>query len=578
MSEISVGELLVRCLQAEGIELVAGIIDGAHIPMVVHTAKYGIRYVNAHHEEAAVHLAEGYSRIARKPGVVIGNPGCGTGNMLAGVVSAHAEGHPIVAIGTLRPRIKTDPNRGGAWQAADTESMARPITKYAATVRQWERLPEMMRAAFRAAMTGRPGPAYIAIPDELLLEQVDADRLPPIHEASRYRVTSLGAGDAAAIERAADHLAQAKRVFIHAGKGVLWADGAAELRALGEHLGACLGASLGARGVVPEDHPHYFHPFDLAGAGLARAEADVVLVVGGRLGEYDGWGGPPMWGDPAKQVTIQIDSDPMSIGLNRPVDLAIVADARAALAALLEAVRARGAARGAPPDLARYREKTGETMQTGIGYLGTPCTSGANPGKMVMAVRQHFPPDAITVLDGGNTTLTGVAFHPILSSPSFLYSVKMGYLGTGLPFAMGAQLAAPERPVCLISGDGAFGFHVMELETAVREELPITVVVAVDDAWGMEKTAFVALGYGASDWERRGIDLASVAYDELARSLGCHGERVERDEEMEPALARCRRANESGKPALIHVQVDRELNTKPPGWEQFRAARSAQGY
>lgn len=575
MTHISVGELLVRCLKAEGIELVTGIIDGAHIPIVVHTAKYGIRYVNAHHEEAAVHVAEGYARIARRPGVVIGNPGCGTGNMLAGVVSAHAEGHSIVALGTLRPRLKTDPNRGGAWQAADTESMARPITKYAATVRQWERLPEMMRAAFRAALTGRPGPAYLAVPDELLLEQVDADRLPPIHEAPRYRVTSLGAGDASTLERAAERLAEAERIFIHAGKGVLWADGARELLALGEHLGACLGASLGARGVIPENHPHYFHPFDLGGAGLARSEAEVVLVVGGRLGEYDGWGGPPMWGDPADQTTIQIDADPMSIGLNRPVDLAVVADAKAALAALLEAVRARTGPRAAPPDLARYREKTAETMQTGIAYLGTPCRSGVNPGRMVMAVRQHFPDDAITVLDGGNTTLTGVAFHPILSSPSFLYSVKMGYLGTGLPFALGAKLAAPERPVCLITGDGAFGFHVMELETALREELPLVVVVAVDDAWGMEKTAYLAQGYGAADWERRGIDLASVSYDELARSLGCHGERVERDDELAPAL---QRAVAAGRPAVIHVQVDRELNTKPPGWEQFRQARSAQGY
>jgi acetolactate synthase-1/2/3 large subunit len=575
MPEITVGELLVRCLKAEGIELVTGIIDGAHIPIVVHTEKYGIRYVNMHHEEAAVHAAEGYARIARKPGVVLGNPGCGTGNMLAGVVSAHAEGHPILAISTLRPPIKSDPNRGGAWQAADTENMARPITKYAATVRQWERLPEMMRAAFRAAMTGRPGPAYLALPDDLLPVTVDEDQLPPVHEAARYRVTNMGAGDPAAIERAAELLTSAKRIFIHTGKGVLWADGAKELLALGEHLGACLGASLGSRGVIPEDHPHYFHPFDIAGAGMARGEAEVVMVVGGRLGEYDGWGGPPMWGDPASQTTIQIDTDPMSIGLNRPVDLAIVADAKAALGALLDAVRNRTSARGEPPDLARYREKTNETMKTGIGYLGTECTSGVNPGRMVMAVRQKFPPETITVLDGGNTTLTGVAFHPILSSPSFLYSVKMGYLGTGLPFAMGAQLAAPNRPVCMITGDGAFGFHVMELETAARESLPIVVIVAVDAAWGMEKTAYVAQGFGPADWKNRGIDLASVSYDEMARSLGCHGERVEKIEELDPALDR---AVAAGRPAVIHVEVDRELNTKPPGWEQFRKARSVRGY
>lgn len=574
MAEISVGELLVRCLRAEGVELVTGIIDGAHIPIVANTERYGIRYLNCHHEEAAVHVAEGYSRIARKPGVVLGNPACGTGNMLSGVVSAHGEGHPVVAIGTLRPRVKSDPNRGGAWQAADTESMARPITKYAATVRQKERLPEMMRAAFRAATVGRPGPAYIAVPDELLLETMDEANLPPVHEAARYRVTNVGAGDPAQIARAGERLAGAERIYIHAGKGVLWADGAKELVALGEHLGACMGTSLGARGAIPENHPHYFSSFDLGGAGLARGEAEVLLVVGGRLGEYDGWGAPPLWGDPAKQTTIQIDADPMSIGLNRPVDVDIVADAKAALGALLEDVRARTKARSGPPELERYREKSAETMKQGMTYLATEC-KGVHPGKMVMAVRQQFPEEAITVLDGGNTTLTGVAFHPILSSPSFLYSVKMGYLGTGLPFALGAKLGAPDRPVCCITGDGALGFHVMELETAVREGIPLVVVAAVDDAWGMEKTAFLGQGYAAEAWAHRGIDLSRVAYDEVARGLGCWTARVERDEDLPKALES---AVASGKPALLHVSIDAELNTRPPGWEQFRAARSAQAY
>ena len=573
MSEITVGELLVQCLKAEGVEMMTGIIDGAHIPIVVHTPKYGIRYINTRHEEAAVHVAEGYARIARRPGVVLGNPACGTGNMLAGVVSAHGEGHPIVAIGTMRARIKSDPNRGGTWQAADTENMARPITKYAATVRQWERLPEMVRAAFRAAMTGRPGPVYLAIPDEILAMNIDAGKLPRIYPAARYRVTHMGAGDPAWIERAADLLATAKRPYIHAGKGVLWADAAPELLALGEYLAAAMSASLGARGVIPENHPHYFHSYDLGGAGLARNEADVLLVVGARLGEYDGWGMPPLWGEPAKQQTIQIDADPMSIGLNRPVDLAIVADAKAALAALLAAVRTRTAPRSEIADLARYREQSVQTMTQGMEYLGQPGTSGVNPGQMVMTVRQFFPADAITVLDGGNTTLIGVAYHPILSSPSFLYSVKMGYLGTGLPFAIGAKLAAPKRPVCLISGDGALGFNIMEFETAVRENLPIVVIVAVDDAWGMEKTAFVSQGFGPGDWKNRGIDVAAVRYDGVAQMMGCHGERVEHIDQLAPAL---QRALDSGKPALLHVQVDRELNTRPPGWEQFRKARSLQ--
>jgi acetolactate synthase-1/2/3 large subunit len=575
MAKISVGELLLRCLRAEDVAMMAGIIDGAHIPIVAHTPKYGIRYINTRHEEAAVHIAEGYARIARRVGVAMANPACGTANMLAGVVSAHGEGHPVLALGALRNRLKSDPNRGGAWQSADTENMARPITKYAATVRQWERLPEMTRSAFRAAMTGRPGPAYLAIPDDVLAIEIDEDKLPPIYPAAHYRVTHMGAGDPAAVQRAAEMLAKAKRPYIHAGKGVLWADGAAELLALANFLAAPMSTSLGARGVIPEDHPHCFHPFDLNGAGLARNEADVVLVVGARLGEYDAWGLPPLWGDPAKQQTIQIDCDPLSIGINRPVDLPIVADAKSGLAALLEALRGRMGARQENPDIGRYREQSAVTISQAIEYLGKEGKGGLNPGQMVLGVRQFFPPETITVLDGGNTTLTAVAFHPILSSPSFLYSVKMGYLGTGLPFALGAKLAAPQRPVCLISGDGALGFNIMELETAVREDLPVIVLVAVDDAWGMEKTAFVAQGLGPADWAARGIEMTPVRYDRLAESLGCHGEYVDRQEQLAPAL---QRALDSQKPAVLHVQVDRELNTVPPGWEQFRKARSLQGY
>jgi len=575
MGQISVGEFLVRCLAAEGVDLMCGIIDGAHIPMVVHTAKYGIRYVNTRHEEAAAHVAEAYTRISRKPAVVIGNPACGTGNMLAGLISAHGEGHPVIAIGTTRSRIRTDPNRGGAWQAADTESMARPITKYAATLRQWERAPEMVRAAFRAALSGRPGPAFLSVPDELLATLIDEEQAPAIYPAQRYRVTDMGSGDPEQIERAADALARAKRPFIHAGKGVLWADGAAELLALAEHLGAGMSATLGGRGVVPENHAHYFHPFDLAGVGMARSEADVVLVVGARLGEYDSWGMPPTWGMPDRQTTIQIDADPLSIGLNRPVDVAVVADARKALAALLTRVRERCAPRKEMADLAKYREQSATTITKGIEYLAQTGTTGLNPGQMVLAIREFFPADTITVLDGGNTTLTGVAYHPILTSPSFLYSVKMGYLGTGLPFALGAKLAAPDRPVCAIVGDGAFGFNVMELETAVREKLPVVVIVAVDDAWGMEKTAFAAQGFGPREWAGRGIDMGTVRYDGIAQMMGCHGELVRTQEELRPALER---AVAAGKPAVLHVQIDRDLNTKPPGYEQFRKARNTTVY
>ncbi len=196
---------------------------------------------------------------------------------------------------------------------------------------------------------------------------------------------------------------------------------------------------------------------------------------------------------------------------------------------------------------------------------------------MVMAVRQHFPPETITVLDGGNTTLTGVAFHPILSSPSFLYSVKMGYLGTGLPFALGAKLAAPDRPVCLITRrrrlrlprDGARDRGARE--PAGRRGRRGRRRLGHGEDGLSSAQGYGARGLGAARHRPR----ARSRYDDMARSLGCHGERVERIEDLRPALER---AVASRKPAVVHVQVDRELNTKPPGWEQFRKARSVQGY
>lgn len=569
MTEITVGELLAKCLQAEGIEMMFGIIDGAHIPFTVHAPKYGIRHINCRHEEGAVHLAEGYTRTNGKPSVVIGSPGPGGANMLAGISSAYAEGHPVIAIACTRRRLTTDPERGGAWQATDLVEMAKPITKYSALVRQPERLPEMMRAAFRAALTGRPGPAFIAIPDELLGAKIDSDKV-PVYPSSKYRMTDMGAGDAAWIEEAAELLANSKKPYLHAGKGVLWADAAAEFLELGNYLAAGMGSSMGARGAVPEDHPHYFFLFDMQATSLVRNEADVVLVVGSRLGEYDGWGSHPAWGMPEKQKTIQIDVDANVIGLNRPVDVGILADAKSALKAILSKVKEKTVARSEMPDLARYRELSQQTMTNGFQFLMAQPTRGLNPGQMVFNARSFFPRNAVTVLDGGNTTLWGVAFNQIYEPRSFLYSVKMGYLGTGIPFAIGAKLAAPERPVYCITGDGAAGFNIMEMETAVRENAQIIVLVAVDDGWGMERSAH---NFGGVPAElQQGVNISTeMRYDLIAQGLGCYAEKVDSVDVLPAAL---QRAVDSGKPALLHVTVDSAINADPPGYKQFRYVRT----
>lgn len=565
----TVGELLVRCLQLEGVDFMCGIVDGAHIPFVRHTAAHGIRYVNTRHEEAAAHIAEAYTRLAHRPAVVIGNPGPGGANMLAGLTSAYGEGHPVVAIACTRRAAVNSPDRGGAWQATDLVAMAQPVTKYAGLISRADRVADMVRAAFRAATTGRPGPAFLAIPDELLNEEVPVASL-RLTPADRHRVTHLGAGDPALIAEAADRLAAAERPFLFAGKGVLWAEAAPAFRDLADHLAAATSTTLGARGVVAEDHPNYFHLADAATLREVRGDADVVVVVGARLGEYDGWGLPPAWGDPDGQFTIHIDADPMSIGLNRPVDLAIVADAKTALEALAAAVRARCEPRTEMAGAERYAEMKAATVADATPVVLAEGRNGVNPGQMVMAAREAFPRNAVVVVDGGNTTLWSVALNPVYEPDSFLYSVKMGYLGTGLPFAIGAKLASPQRCVYLISGDGAFGFNAMELETALRAGAPVVSIVAVDAGWGMERTAHRFSGVGAD--QAHGTELSSaVRYDELARALGCHGEYVDAVADLGPAIERSIAA---GVPAVIHVRVDPDLNAEPLGYEQFRASRT----
>jgi acetolactate synthase-1/2/3 large subunit len=344
--------------------------------------------------------------------------------------------------------------------------------------------------------------------------------------------------------------------------GVSWAGAWDEFVALADHLTAALTTSLSARGVVPEDHPRYFHPLNRDALEAARSEADVVLVAGGRLGELDNWGRAPSWGDPAQQKVIHVDVDPTAIGLNRPVDVGIVGDARAVLAALLAEVRTRTAARAEHDGFERYRARTAEwrdqldtTLHAGEGQI--------NPGRMIQVVRDFFPRDAITVMDGGNTSLWTACFNPILAPRSYLYTAKFGHLGTGLPYAIGAKLAAPDRPVYLISGDGAIGFNIQELETARRYGVHITVIVSCDSGWGMERSSqmFAQIG-GLVECDF----YPGTRYDLVAQAFGCHGELVETPDQLRPALERAATAD---RPALLHVRVDPMNNLAPPGLLTF---------
>jgi acetolactate synthase-1/2/3 large subunit len=393
--------------------------------------------------------------------------------------------------------------------------------------------------------TGRPGPVQIELPAPVLYATGDPATV-RVTPPSAYRAAPPEAS-AARIAEVAALLDGAARPLVVAGAGVDRAGANAALLRVVETLACPVVVSMAGRAVVPADHPNAVYGLG-AGGDVAKREADVVLVAGSRLGNLD-LPFDKYWGDPAAQRLVQIDVDPRSIGVTRPVAHGIVADVAQALPALADALPRR------PRDgafLARCRAAAAawwrEQMAVVEGWQGP----GLHPAHVVQAIGRTFGRDAIYVTDGGFTSLWAYWFLPPTRPRSYLSILELGMLGTGIPSALGASLGSPDRDVVCVTGDGAAGFHVMELQSAVREGARITVVVFAEGAWSMEIPNEQML-YGRTF----GTEMGAVRWDLVARGLGCEGFYAERQDDVEPALAAARRA--SG-PAVVCVRTDKGAN------------------
>jgi acetolactate synthase-1/2/3 large subunit len=559
-------DLLVKCLIQEQVRFVFGIPGGQLCPILDAVRRFGadagLQFVMTRHEQAAAHMADAYARVTGEPGVCVGTVGPGAADLVPGVYAAWADSIPMVVLTAQNQTWKSYPERG-SMQSLDQIGLFKPITKWSARVTHWERIPELLQRAFRVAVSGRPRPVHLDLHVDVLMGTGEEDALtfglaPP----GRYRPERAPVAPGELVEQAAHMLVQAQRPLIHPGGGVLRSGAWDEVRELAEHLSAPVTTSQGACGVIPEDHPLCLIPGGYGALG-AQAMADLVLLVGGRLGDVDFWGQPPFWGEPDQQKLIQIDIDPECVALNRTVDLALVGDARPILRALVEAVKRLTPPIPERPEMAEYRttqEIWLAQFEQGAGSQEKPI----HPLRLMRDVRAFFPRDAICVVDGGNTNLWAHYVHRTYAPRAFLWAADSGHLGAGLPFAIGAKLAQPERPVYAICGDGAFGLNIQELETAARLKLPLTVIVANDRQWGMIKAAQMS----AYDARYIGVDFHDVRYDQVAQAMGCWGERVDDPREITPAL---KRALASGKPAVLDVLVDQWANLTPPDLENLDA-------
>jgi acetolactate synthase-1/2/3 large subunit len=455
------------------------------------------------------------------------------------------------------------------------------MTKWSGAARSFDRVPEALQRALRVSFEGRPGAVHLTIPEDVLNTSVAQE--PTVLAPERYRICAPLAPSADAVRKSAEILVNAELPLLQVGSGVVHAGAAAAVEELARTLRAPITTSWGGRPAVDERLPNKI-PMLPPLIDEVRCEADVVLALGTRFGETDWWGKPPYWGEPDVQRVIQVDCDPEILGMNRPLELGVLADVKVFCEALLAELKNHDLA-----DLTARETRINAWAQRAAD-LRTFLRSAAadedaaplHSAFVPLICRDFFDDDAVLVIDGGNTAVWTNLYHEHRTPGCLLSTFKFGMLGAGPGQALGAKVACPDRQVYAIVGDGAMGMHVQEIETAVRHKLPVVFLVLCDRQWGMVKfSQSMALDPEIMTAERMlppgrtiNTDFEEIRFDEVARSMGAHGERVNRARDLAPALERC---IASGLPSVVHVDVDPVAHLWAPGLDIFKKMHQEPG-
>lgn len=543
MTDITGGELLARAVANEGVKFVFGLPCPEIDPFLAALEANAIRFVPIRHEAAGVHMAEGLYKTTGQVAIALGNPGPGSANLIPGLVTARHEGVPVLAISSQHRLGIVYPSTPATFQGQDQLDLFKAAVKWGAPVFEWTRIPELVRMAFREMWAGRPGPVQLEIPLAPLYATGDPDTAPILPRGAGRAGQPQASDDQ--LSAAAELLANAKAPVIFAGCGVDRSQANDELVQVAELLNCPVIPSLAGRAVIAHDHPLCFMSQSPAADELRR-QADVVLVVGSRLGNLD----VPFdkyWGDGKRSKLIHVDIDPRHIGVSRPLTLGIVADARSALEGLATKLRGRKIAGRERTDLAAQRKAHTQWAEALRAPVAAWSGAGIHPGQAIALVGETFGRDAVYCVDGGMTSLWAAIALPSTRPASFHGILELGMLGVGIPAAIGAKLGAAAREVVCVTGDGAAGFNIMELQVAVRERVKVTFVVMADGQWSMEIPNEMAR------WGRTfGTGMGEIRWDKVAEGLGAHGEYVESMDALAPALARAR-AHDG--PALVCIRT-----------------------
>jgi acetolactate synthase-1/2/3 large subunit/sulfoacetaldehyde acetyltransferase len=545
MPRLSAGQAVVEALRAEGVPYIFGVVGSAFLEVL--DALWGqeeVRFVGARHEQGAAFMALGYALATGRPGVCIAQNGPGVTNLLTGVAAARFTHAPMVVLAgaPMMGQLYKD-----SFQELDQLSIFRPVCKAVLQVNQPQRIPELLRHAFRVAASGRMGPVLVDLPRDLLnARNLEAEALP----VEAYRPSQRPSGDPEQVRRAAALLRGARRPVIVAGWGVMWSEAEAETARLADQLGAPIVTSYERYDAVPNDHPLFIGGLGRAGtpeATEAAQKADVILALGTRLGHFTTFYNNSYI--PSRAQIIQVEIEPAEIGRHFPVAVGIWGDARAVAQALLTEFGPRRL----PGREERVREATRlrEARRLRLEAEGSLDTLPMKPQRFYHALRAALPPGAAIALDAGATPAYGFDRLFFGQPRSLFTSGELGCIGSGFPIALGVKMAQPERPVLSISGDGGFFMNAQELETAVRWRAPTVNIVLNNGCWGSEK-AYQKFLYGERYIE---ADIGNPRYDRLAELCGGRGFYVEHPQDLAPTL---REALACGLPAVIEVPIDPE--------------------
>ena len=558
LQRMTPSEAFVETMVAQGVTDIFGIVGSAYMDALDIFPAAGIRFIPVAHEQGAVHMADGYSRVSGRHGVCIGQNGPGVTNFVTGVAAAYWAHSPVVMI---TPETGSMTMGLGGFQETEQLPIFSKITKYQGHVMNPKRIAEITARCFDRALL-EMGPTQLNIPRDFFYGDIEAQIPQPIR-------VGRGAGDESALDDAARILGDAKFPVILAGGGVIFADAMKEAVALAELLHAPVANSYLHNDTFPASHPLWCGPLGYQGSKAAMkllSQADVVLALGSRLGPF---GTLPQYGLdywPKNAKIIQIDVDAKMLGLVKPISVGINGDAKAAAAALVRRLQGKTLAcqqNKAERDSRIKAEKkaweselekwTHETDQYSVEISKN--SSYMHPREMLRELERAMPKHAMVSTDIGNICSVSNSYLRFEEPRSMLAAMSFGNCGYAFPVACGAKVAAPDRPAFAYVGDGAWGISLNELLTCAREKIGVTVVLFNNGQWGAEKKNHVDF----YSQRYQGVELENPSWVAVAKSFGCDGILVDKLSDVGAALQQSVKNQADGRTTVLELMVTKEL-------------------